>query len=215
MEQVRILIADDHQMFIDGIKALLSGEERLAFVGEAANGAEALALLETLDQVDLLITDINMPGMSGVELTRVVKEKYPEVKVLVITMHDDREVVADILFAEAEGYILKNTGEEELLKAIDYILDGSTHYSKAVMKIMMQEFREKAAQHEATSELTSRELEIIRLIAEEYSTMEIADSLHISSRTVETHRKNIMQKTHSRTIVGLIKFAFRHHLVKI
>ncbi len=208
-KEITILIADDHQMFIDGIKSLLRKEAHIKIVGEVANGLEALDFLET-QQVDLLITDINMPKMDGLALTKKVKQHYPETKVLVLSMHDDKQVISEILLAEAEGYILKNTGKEELTKAINYIVEGSTHYSKEVLTIMMQQLKKQEQNNQETKTLTERELEILKLIVQEYSTAAIADKLFISPRTVDTHRKNIMQKTQSKTIIGLIKFAFHN-----
>jgi len=212
MEKVKILIVDDHQMFIDGIKALLRNEKNIDFVGEAHDGLEALSFLEYNNDIDLLIADINMPNMDGVELTKQVKLKYPEIKILVITMHDDRQIVSDILLAEAEGYILKNTGKAELKQAISYLMEGSTHYSNQILKIMMQRIKQHQANLNTTKPLTDREIEVIDLIVRELATTEIGEKLFISPRTVETHRKNIMIKTQSKTLVGLIKFAFRNKL---
>ena len=208
-KEINILIADDHQMFIDGIKSLLRKEAHINFVGEVRNGVEALNFLEK-NKVDLLITDIDMPEMNGIVLTKKVKQIYPETKVLVLSMHDDKQIISEILLAEAEGYILKNTGKGELTKAIEYIIGGSTHYSKEVLAIMMQQIKKQEKNNQETKSLTERELEILKLIVQEYSTATIAEQLFISPRTVDTHRKNIMQKTQSKTIIGLIKFAFHN-----
>lgn len=212
---VRILIVDDHAMFIDGIRSLLRKEENIQVIAEANSGDEALSFLEK-HPIDLLITDISMPGMSGTELAKEVKERYPDMKVLVLTMYNDREIINEILLTEAEGYILKNTGKQELIKAISRISDGGTYYSNEVMDIVMENIKEsnsKQVQDEKVKELTQRELEILKLICEEYSTAEIASELFISPRTVETHRKHILQKTQVKTIVGLIKFAIFNKLV--
>lgn len=211
-KEINILIADDHQMFIDGIKSLLRKEAHINFVGEVSNGVEALNFLEN-NKVDLLITDIDMPEMNGIVLTKKVKQIYPETKVLVLSMHDDKQIISEILLAEAEGYILKNTGKGELTKAIEYIIEGSTHYSKEVMTIMMQQLKTQEKSNSELKGLTERELEILKLIVQEYSTAAIAEQLFISPRTVDTHRKHIMQKTQSKTIIGLIKFAFRNGIV--
>ena len=208
-KEINILVADDHQMFIDGIKSLLRKETYINFVGEVSNGVEALDFLKT-QTVDLLITDISMPEMDGIELTKNVKQLYPATKVLVLSMHDDKQIISEILLAEAEGYILKNTGKSELTKAIEYIIEGSTHYSKEVMTIMMQQLKKQEKNNQEIKSLTERELEILKLIVQEYSTAAIAEQLFISPRTVDTHRKHIMQKTQSKTIIGLIKFAFRN-----
>lgn len=212
---LRILIVDDHAMFIDGIRSLLRKEKDLLVVAEANSGEEALSILEKTE-VDLVVTDISMPGMSGTELAKKIKEKDPELKVLVLTMYNDREIINEILLTEAEGYILKNTGKQELLKAIDRIVNGGTYYSNEVMEIILDNIKRdhvKTPEEEKVKELTQRELEILQLICEEYSTADIAEELFISPRTVETHRKHILQKTQAKTIVGLIKFALANKLV--
>jgi DNA-binding NarL/FixJ family response regulator len=211
-KMINILIADDHQMFIDGLKALLRREKNIHIAGEVSNGLDALEFIKK-QQPDLLITDISMPGMSGVELTRQVKQHYPEVKVLVLSMYNDREIVGEILMSEAEGYILKNTGRQELINAIQRIADNSTYYSNEVLNIMMTRLKRQKAIEKNTAQLTTREIEIVKLIMEEYSSEEIAGKLFISKRTVDTHRKNIIQKTSTRTLVGLIKFAIENNLV--
>jgi DNA-binding NarL/FixJ family response regulator len=212
MNEIKVIIADDHQMFIDGIKSLLRNEKHIKIVCEVNNGKSALIALEN-DSFDLLITDVSMGEMSGVELTKLVKNKYPELKVLVLSMHNEKQIISEILLAEAEGYVLKNTGKEELLKAISTIMAGDTFYSKEVLKLMLQSVSQNTKKEDATKELTERELEIIHYIVQEYSTAEIAELLFISPRTVETHRKNIMQKLNTKTIVGLMKFAFRNNLI--
>jgi DNA-binding NarL/FixJ family response regulator len=210
-KNIRILIADDHQMFIDGLKALLKREKNFQIIGEVSSGGQAIEFIGKT-QPDLLITDISMPGMSGVELTRWVKQNYPDIKVLVLTMYNDREIVNEILMSEAEGYILKNTGKQELISAINRINDNSTYYSTEVLNIMMTRLKKQKTIEKNTALLTPREIEIVKLIMEELSSEEIADKLFISKRTVDTHRKNIIAKTNTRTIVGLLKFAIENNL---
>lgn len=212
---IKLMIVDDHAMFIDGIRSLLRKENELMVVAEANTAEEALEKLKGID-VDLVITDISMPGMSGTELAKEIKSNDPDLKVLVLTMYNDREIINEILLTEAEGYILKNTGKQELLKAIDKIMGGGTYYSNEVMEIILDNIKReqtKLPDEDKTKELTQRELEILKLICEEYSTADIAEELFISPRTVETHRKHILQKTQVKTIVGLIKFALANKLV--
>jgi DNA-binding NarL/FixJ family response regulator len=212
-EEIKIIIADDHQMFIDGVKALLRKEKSMHFVCEASNAEVALNYING-NEVDLLITDISMPGMSGTELARRVKQEFPQVKVLVLTMFNDPAILNEIIQSEAEGYILKNTGKQELLNAINKIMSEGTYYSNEVLSLMSSAKGsvQKASQPPGDA-LTNRELEILRLVCEECTTDEIAGKLFISVHTVDTHRKNILRKTRCRTLVGLIKYAFEQELI--
>lgn len=208
----KILLVDDHQMFIDGMKSILQKQNVFKVVAEALDGDEALKILENQD-IDILITDISMPGMSGIELTKIVKQKYPDIKVIIVSMHNDRAVVSEILMAEAEGYILKNTGKKELLDALTKVADNGTFYSNDVLKVMMQTVKTERRQIEEIKQLTEREIEVLKLIVEELSSDQIAEKLFISKRTVDTHRTNILNKTNSKTLVGLIKYAVKNGIV--
>lgn len=212
-QEVKMMIVDDHQMFIDGLKSLMRNHTELNVVAEANSGEEALQKLDP-EKIDLVITDINMPGMSGTDLAKTIKERHPGLKVLVLSMFNEIEIINEILMTEAEGYILKNTGKQELIDAIHHIKDEGTYYSNEVVTLMMSSTKEAHHRKENVSVLTKRELEILRLICDEFSTANIAESLFISPRTVETHRKNIMHKTGCKTIVGLIKFAINNQLVQ-
>lgn len=212
--KIKLLIVDDHQIVIDGMKALLRKEKQFEFIAEANSGQEALELLK-VHTPDILISDISMPGMNGNELIKLVKEHYPEVKILVVSMHDDPETISEILMLEAEGYILKNTGRKELTTALEKLADGATFYSEEVLLSLMKKQKKEIRKDVEVAQLSAREIEIICLIAQECSNEEIAEKLFISKRTVETHRKNINQKTNIRSAVGLIKFAIRNELVTI
>lgn len=212
MSTIKIIIADDHQLFIEGIKSLLKQETNYVFIGEANDASSAKELI-IKKPVDVLITDISMPGESGIELTKWVKINYPDVKVLVLTMYKERSVIREILKAHAEGYILKNTSKEELITAIDKITDNSTYYSMEVLNQLLFNAKDKSSIHVGFNPtLTPREIEIVKLISEEYTTADIAKKLFLSTRTVDTHRKNIFEKTGSKTIVGLMKYVFDNDL---
>lgn len=214
MEQkkIRLLIIDDHQLFIDGLKALLRYEKNIEQIEEATDGHMAYEIV-CKQNIDLVITDIHMPGMSGIELTRKVKQHFPSIKVLVVSMYNDREIVSEILLAEADGYILKNTSRKELLAAIYKLADNGAYYSNEILTIMLERVKKEKKQELETKLLTPREVEIIKLIMQECSSEQIAEMLHISRNTVDTHRKNILEKTKVKTLVGLCKFAFRNQLV--
>lgn len=213
-EPVKILIVDDHQMFIDGIKALLRNEKRFRIVEEALDGSIALEKFKSTS-IDIMITDISMPGMSGTELTRTVKKEYPQIKILVLTMYNDQDVANEILMSEAEGFILKNTGKQELVAALTSIADDGTFYSREVLTNLMIKIKKDKRTEEETHNLTERELEILQLICEELSSEQIAEKLFISKRTVDTHRQHIYEKTKCKTIISLIKFALRNNLVNL
>ncbi|WP_025665344.1 response regulator transcription factor [Aquimarina megaterium] len=206
---VKIMIIDDHQMFIDGIKSLLRKEEYLQIVSEYLCAEDALEQLEK-DTVDIVITDISMPGMSGIELIKTIKSTYSNLKVLVLSMHNDKEVVSEIMMSEADGYILKNTGKQELIEALTRITDNGTYYSKEVLSVMVNKVKKERKIEAETNELTDREVKVLELICQEYSSQEIADKLFIGRRTVDTHRQNILRKTKVKTIVGLIKYGIRN-----
>lgn len=210
-KEIRIIIVDDHQMFIDGVKSLLRNEKNTLFVHEANNAQDAYDFI-CKNVVDLLITDISMPGMSGTELTKKVKSQFPHVKILVLTMFNDPAIINEILQAEAEGYILKNTGKQELLSAINKIMDNGTFYSNEVINLMRN--HNQIDTNNLKEELTSREIEILKLVCEEYTTADIAEKLFISTHTVDTHRKNILKKSGHKTIVGLIKYAFENNILQ-
>jgi len=203
-----ILIADDHQLFLDGLKLILRNQPAFHIVAEAQNGEQVLSVLAS-QQIDLAILDLNMPGMKGIDLVKTVKQKFPDIKVLVITMHHEQEIISEILLAEAEGYILKNSGKKELTEAISDILSGKTHYEKEVLDLMLQKVKADRKTEELKKNLTERELEILSLIVQEFTSKEIAEKLFISKQTVDTHRLNIMHKTGAKTLVGLIKYAMQ------
>lgn len=203
-----LFIVDDHQLVVDGLRSLLNNEERYAIVGSCNQPKEVMPMLEELN-VDILLTDINMPQMSGVELTRYVKKRFPQIKVLALSMYGERQVIKEMIDAGISGYILKNTGKQELLAALDKLANGQTFFGEEVTRELMKSFRND----DEGSHLTNREIEIIRLIECEHSNKKIADMLFISERTVETHRKNIFRKTATQSIVGLLKYAYEHKII--
>ncbi len=210
--KIKLALVDDHQMFLDGLELILSSDTRLEIVTRYTSARKALQNFAS-DNPDVLITDLNMPEMSGVELTRELKSQFPESKILVLSMHDDKETVSEILDAEAEGYILKNSDKSELLKAIRAVGAGGTYYSNEIVSIILNRFVKKERREELAEVITDREKEVLELIAQELSNDEIADKLFISRRTVETHRKNLMAKTKVNSVVGLLKFAVRNELI--
>lgn len=210
-DSANIIIADDHQLVRDGLRLVLSSHPEWTILAEAQNGAELLQAL-SVTACDLIITDLNMPGIQGIDLVKQIKKQYPSIPLLVLTVHDEQEIIQEILLAEAEGYLLKHAGKNEITEAVRDLLNGKTHYDAQVLQLMLREFRQQKQQEVATKPLSPRELEILKLIIAEYNSREIADKLFISKQTVDTHRANIMEKTGSQTLVGLIKYAIRNRL---
>jgi two-component system nitrate/nitrite response regulator NarL len=209
---IQIIIADDHQMFIDGIKVLLEQETTISVVGEALNGKELLDLLEK-QTADIILMDISMPVIDGIEATRIIRKKHSGIKILMLTMYNTKQYITSMISAGVNGYILKDTGKEELMKAIEAIHRGYTYYSQEVTARVMESFRKLNIHTDAYPELTQREKDVLKLFAEEFTASEVGDKLNISHYTVEAHRKNMLSKFNVRTTVGLVKIAIERGLL--
>lgn len=211
---INVLIVDDHQMLIDGIKAMLSEEPGVQIVAEAYHGIEALEKLEQ-HSVDLVLLDINMPVMDGVEACRQIKKLHPSVRILALTMYNEGSIVSQMLHSGAHGFILKNTGKTNLIEAITEVYEGKTYFDQqvkeALMKSMMPDRKASAA---FIPKLTRREKDILRLIVLENSAQEIANQLFISPNTVETHRKHLLEKLNVKNSAGLVRVALERKLVE-
>ncbi|MEP1096118.1 MAG: response regulator transcription factor [Cyclobacteriaceae bacterium] len=204
---MRILIVDDHQLMIDGIMELLQNHGNHQVLATANSAIRALEILKTT-KVDVVVTDVNMPEMKGPEFIQTVKKQLPEVKVIAVSMHQEKHIVRDVLKAGADSYILKHSTHNELIEAIQKTLEGETLVSAAITKMLVE-----GVKYPSIEELLSeREREIISLIIKEYTAKQIAEELFISEKTVETHKRNIFRKTKTTTLVGLTKFAIEHQL---
>ena len=219
IERIKILLADYHQLILDGINLLLKDAPDIDIVDEANHGDEVLDVLNRR-KIDVILMDINMPVKDGITTTREVKQLYPDVKVLALTMVKEGPIITKMLDAGASGYILKNTSKDELISAIRKVANGSKYFSSDVSEEMMNNFaatKEKMKVANATIQkdhLTAREIEIIKLIVEGYSNAEIAEKLIRSPRTIDTHRTNIMKKINVHNIAGLIKYAMANGLIE-
>ncbi len=210
-ETVTIAIVDDHQIVIDGLKSLLQGHPVFKVAIETTDPLLMTGLLAN-SAVDILLTDVMMPGMNGAELAKAVHQQFPQIKILALSMSGQGDLVNQMIDeSDIAGYILKNIGKQELLKALEKISAGGIYFSDEVLNEMMKSSDRKKTSEEA--HLTLREIEIIRLIEQEYNNKKIADSLFLSERTVETHRKNIFRKTKTSSLIGLIKYAYEHKLI--
>lgn len=218
IKPIRIMIIDDHQIIIDGLKSILQDEEDILFAGGANNMQQALEFLSQ-NPVHVALVDISMPDHSGVDVTKRIHELYPEIKILALTMHEDITMITRMVDAGASGYLLKRSNMKEVVEAIRVVADDKKYLGREVQAILLENLSVKAAPTDADIDadtpgiLTSREKEILNLIAIEMNNEQIARKLFISERTVETHRRNILTKTKTKSIVGLIKFAYKHGLI--
>ena len=203
-----IFLIDDHQMVIDGLKLMLADLPQFKVVGQSKNPLLVIDLLED-KAVDILITDISMPQMSGVALSRLVKKNYPDIKILALTAFAESAIISEMIQAGIAGYILKSDGKLVLTEALETIVLGEQYFGNEVTLALANSYR----QHKDEVKLTDREVEIIRLIEKDMGTKEIAETLFISERTVETHRKNILFKTGTHSVIGLIKYAYKRKII--
>ncbi len=209
---INIAIVDDHQIVIDGIKSLLEDQPGFRIVACTTSPQHMLELLNS-QPVDILLTDIMMPEMNGQELAKKVRKQFPGIKILALSMSGQGDIVSEMINdADIAGYVLKNIGKEELTTAIEKIAAGGIYFSDQVLDELERFSNSRREKEEA--HLTQREVEIIGLIEKEMSNKEIADTLFISERTVETHRKNIFRKTKTNSVIGLVKYAYEHKLIR-
>jgi len=208
LEKRSILLVDDHRILLDGVKNLLANSPDFEVKDTASTGKDALQLMKS-NEYDILVTDYELPEITGLELIRVAKTVLPDMKIIVLSMHDDPAVVRELLRAGIHGYILKKDTHKTLTDALHKVVAGRRFLSDEISELIIQ----MADEPEERGVLTTREVEILKLIAKEFSSRQIAEILFISERTVETHRKNILKKTGATNLVGLIKYAYANNLI--
>jgi DNA-binding NarL/FixJ family response regulator len=216
---MKVIIVDDHQIVRDGISVLLMRYDDIEIIAEASNGDELLILLRKL-KPDIIITDISMPKMSGIELTRIVKKKYPQIEIIIFSSHSEGENVLKSLEAGAKGVLPKNTIREELVEALQAVYNNREFISKYIpystfTNHIKKNKAEKSGKKELEQILTTREIEIMKLIVEGKTNKQIADMLFISQRTAEKHKSNILNKLDMSSIVDLVKYAIKNNIVEI
>jgi DNA-binding NarL/FixJ family response regulator len=212
----RVVLADDHRIFRDGLRPLLSAHTDVEVVGEAEDGLAALALCQEL-RPDVAVLDVSMPGINGIEVARRLAQEADPPRVIMLSMHSDRRFVLEALRAGARGYVLKDAGFEELLHAVLAVREGRIHLSDAVGEQVVRDYMNlaQAEQGSVFAVLSAREREVLQLLAEGRPTKQIADHLHLSVKTVESHRKAVMDKLEIRSIAELTKYAIREGLTPL
>jgi DNA-binding NarL/FixJ family response regulator len=219
MKTIHLALVDDHQIVRDGIKALLEGASNIKVVAEAETAAEILNKIPNANP-HILLVDISLPEMSGIELTKIVSRDFPEIKVIVLSMHTTQDFVFNAIKAGAKGYLHKSITQSELKEAIEQVFSGKDYFSKDISEIILKSYLNQVKNPERASDqheqkLTPREMEILKMVAEGYSNQLIADKLFISVRTVESHKNHIMQKLELTTTVDLVKYALKIRMIDI
>jgi len=208
---IKLFIVEDHKILRDGLTSMLAEDPEIKVVGNAANGKLAIAALKN-ENTDLVLMDINMPEMNGIETCRLLTRERPEIKVLILTMLDHENYVHEVFKAGAKAYLLKNIGKNELLAVIKNVYNGESYLSPEIASTLAKKLQ-GISEGKAESKISKRELEVLKLIAEGLTNKEIADKLNTSDRTIEAHRRNLMDKTNSKNTATLIKYAVKSGLV--
>lgn len=213
-QPIQILIADDHQLVIDGLKLMLQSEQQMECVAEAHNGQEVLDYLQT-NPVDIVLLDINMPVLNGVETCKLIDKNFPSVKVIGLSMLKEANLIKLMLKHGAKGYLLKNTGKEEVIEAIMAVATGKKYFGSEVSDLIFNSFSGERSKKKKSPfpQLSRREKQVLQLIVDEYTTGEIAEQLSISFGTVETHRRNLLVKLGARNTAGLVRATFEYELL--
>ena len=211
-KNIRVLLADDHKLFRQGLKALMDMEDGISIIGEAVDGEQAIALTDEL-KPDVLVLDIQMPGINGIKAAAKILATNPEVKILALSRHSERRYISEMFRVGASGYILKDTAIEELMKAIETVVDGHIYCSSDLVGVVMQEFKGRLKGEKKS--LTEREIQVLKFIAEGLQTKEIANQMNLSIKTISTYRQRIMTKLDIHNVVDLTKYAIKHGLIEI
>lgn len=208
MKKVSILIADDHQLFRSGVRHLLRNIDDLQVIGETRSGRETISFCKER-KPEMVLMDIDFPDLSGIEITKVIKHANPQIKILALSMHDEDNYVVNMFKGGVSGYVVKDASLEELVRAIRAIRDGNSYFSKNISKSFFEQKNNLNKRLQSSSKkmsVTDRELEILKYVTDEMTNKEIAERLFISPRTVETHKRNLMQKLQVKNTVGLVKY---------
>ena len=213
MEKLTIVLVDDHQLFREGLHLLLDNLDYVKEVFEASNVSELYKILEFVSP-DIIFMDIDLPGTNGIEASRYVVEKYPNTNIIALSMYCDEDFYSQMIGAGAKGFILKNSGMDDVEASIKHIMDGKNYFSQEILSVILNSINRKKqpAQH---SELSEREIEVLYQICKGFSNNEIAEILNISKRTVDKHRENLLSKTNTKNTAGLVMYAIKNGVVEV
>ncbi len=217
MQEINVFVVDDHQIFLDGIVSLLDDEPNIKIAGTAHNGKVAIDKIKT-SKVDVVLMDINMPEMDGIEAAKQLKQLFPTIKILMLTMHSEPRFIKECLEVGAKGYVLKNISKDDLIKAVETVYQDKSYLDtetqeKLISSMSNTDEEDTRNYDELAAQITQRELEILQLIALGLTSQDIATKLFISKNTVETHRKNMLAKLNVNNTAGLLKIAYKKGLV--
>jgi len=214
MQKIKLIIVDDHRLIRDGMKSLLQSEDDLEIIGEAENGLELLEMLSKANP-DVVLLDVTMPKLNGIEAALKINERYRGVNVVFLSMHEEPEYILKCVQTGAQSYLMKNVEKEELLLAIRKAAKGEKYFNPNIAALLAQGLTEMRQQFDAKVELTPRELEVLQSVAEGSTTKQIADKLFISTRTVETHRMNLLKKFEAQNTAEMIHWALEQKIIRI
>lgn len=217
MKKLKLLLVDDHKIVRDGLKIILGSDDELEIVAEASSGVEAIKYLENeANNIDVILMDISMPELNGLDATEIITKLHPNVRILALTMHDEESYIIDMLKAGASGYILKDTSSDKLIEAIKVVSEGKNYYSNGVSTTIIKSLLSKSneKQENAKSKLSDREIRVMKEVSKGATNVEIAKILEISNRTVETHRRNILKKLNLKNTAEMINYAIRKGIVE-
>ncbi|MDR6564489.1 MULTISPECIES: response regulator transcription factor [Arcicella] len=212
MNPITVLLADDHDVVRKGMKMLLEDEESVKVIGEASDGLDAIEKIKALSP-NVVILDLTMPKMTGIEAAKIISEEYPEVKILIFSMHNNREYIINSVENGASGYLLKDTGKDELMRAINVVAEGRKYFPPEISEVIIDELLSKTSGNQPDTsrpifqKITPKEKQILEHIVQGYNSREIADKLFLSIRTVDNHRANMMKKTKAKNTADLVKMA--------
>tara|TARA_R110001592_G_C13130432_1_gene746524 strand:+ start:1150 stop:1794 length:645 start_codon:yes stop_codon:yes gene_type:complete len=213
MKKIRTLLVDDHKLVRDGIKYILNSDKKIEVIAEASNGIEAIKYLEKDNAIDVIVMDINMPQLNGIDTTEIIKKLYNKINILALTMHNEESYIANMIKSGALGYVLKDTSSTNLLKAVKTVANGDCYYSNEATSTIVNHMLLSPNSNSKKSNLSEREIDIIKHVVNGNTNKKIGAAINISSRTVETHRRNILKKLELNNTAELINYACKNNII--